>query len=89
MGFGVYINKQQRQTKMNDRNINIVATKYRQERLGGLLKIGKAQVIGIVKPDRKEKENEKEYYLVVDLVKEETWLVLVEDKPKWRKYVSK
>lgn len=65
---------------------NIIANKYQQARLGGLLKIGKAHMVGIVKP--KVKEYEKEYYLVTDLVKEETWLVPVENKPKWRKYAT-
>ena len=63
-------------------NQTMIANKYQQARLGGLLKIGKAQVVSVVKL------KEEEYYLVVDVVKDVSWLVPVAERMKWKKYLE-
>lgn len=65
---------------------NIIANKYQQARLGGLLKIGKAQIVGVVKPNGEK--GEQEYYLVTDVIREATWFVPVADRRKWMRYVK-
>lgn len=64
---------------MTTKNTISVANKYLQARLGGLLKIGKAQVVCTVQQNDKEK-----YYLVVDVVKGIEWLVPIAERMKWK-----
>lgn len=65
---------------------SIVANRYQQDRLGGLLKIGKAQMVGVVTPNGDE--GDQEYYLVTDVIRDATWLVPVADRRKWKRYVK-
>lgn len=65
---------------------SMVANRYQQDRLGGLLKIGKAQMVGVVTPNGEE--GGREYYLLTDTIREATWLVPVEDRRKWMRYVK-
>lgn len=65
---------------------NMIANRYQQDRLGGLLKIGKAQIVGVVTSNGKQ--GRQEYYLVADTVRNATWLVPVKDRMKWKLYMN-
>lgn len=65
----------------------MIATRYHQRRLGRLLKRGDAWITGRTSSGRRWPDP-SHYWIVQDSTRNETFHVLVDERPRWGKYAK-